>query len=107
MDCGDFRGLVSVGDGSNSLLAFVWMDRNWRYFISMTSSLENGVPYTRERWRQADTTTPDAPPKRVKLKIPQPKSAEIYYSTCTLIDRHNRARQDDLMLEQKLGTNDW
>ena len=107
VDRGDFRGLVSVGDGSNSLLAFVWMDRDRRYFISTTSSLANGVPYSRERWRQVDVTTPNAPPERVELTIPQPKAAEIYYSTCASIDQHNRARQDDLMLERKLGTHDW
>ena len=54
-----------------------------------------------------DVTNPDAPPERVELTIPQPKAAEIYYSTCASIDQHNRARQDDLMLERKLGTPDW
>ena len=49
VDRGDFRGLVSVGDGSNSLLDFVCMDRDRRYFILTTSSLENGFLYTRER----------------------------------------------------------
>jgi hypothetical protein len=39
--------------------------------------------------------------------VPQPKLAEIYYSCCAMIDRHNRYRQDDLMLEKKLGTMDW
>ena len=36
VDLGDFRGLVSVGDGRSSLLAFVWMDCDWRYFILKT-----------------------------------------------------------------------
>ena len=52
-------------------------------------------------------TTPDVPPEQVKITIPQPKAAEIYYSTCASIDQHNRARQDDLILERKLGTHDW
>ena len=91
VDHDDFRGLVSVGYGRNSLLAFFWMDRDRCYFISTTSSLENGVPYTRERWRQVDVTTSDVPPERVKLTIPQPKAAEIYYSTCASIDHHNCA----------------
>ena len=67
---GYFGVLVPVGDGSNSLLDFFWMDHDRRYFISTTSSLENGVPYTRESWRQVDLTTPDAPPERVELTIP-------------------------------------
>ena len=107
VDRGDFRGLVSVGDGSNSLLASVWMDRDWCHFILTTSSLANEVPYTRERWRQVDTTTPDAPTERVELTIPQPKAAEIYYSMCASIDQHNHDQQDDLMLERKLGTHEW
>jgi len=37
----------------------------------------------------------------------QPEVAEIYYSCCAQIDRHNRCRQDDLRLEHKLGTHDW
>jgi hypothetical protein len=41
------------------------------------------------------------------LTEPQPKAAEINYSPCAMIDRHNRCRQDDLMLEKKLGTMDW
>ena len=49
VDRGDFRGLVSVGSGINSLFAFVCMDRDRRYFILTTSSLENGFLYTRER----------------------------------------------------------
>ena len=49
VDHGDFRGLVSVGDGSNSLLDFDWMDRDRRYFILTTLSMANVVPYTRER----------------------------------------------------------
>jgi hypothetical protein len=31
----------------------------------------------------------------------------MYYSTRAQIDRHNRCRQDDLMLERKIGTQHW
>ena len=48
-DRGGFRGLVSVGDGSNLLLAFFWMDRDRRYLILTTTYLADWVPYTRER----------------------------------------------------------
>jgi hypothetical protein len=40
-------------------------------------------------------------PHHVELFVPQPKSAEVLYSTCGLI------RQDTLMLERKVGTHDW
>ena len=52
-------------------------------------------------------TTANADATRVELTIPQPLACEIYYDTCAQIDRHNRMRQDDLMLERKLGTMDW
>jgi hypothetical protein len=39
--------------------------------------------------------------------IAQPKIAEIYYTTCAAIDKHNRLRQDDLRMEKKIETKDW
>ena len=49
----------------------------------------------------------NAEPERVELDIPQPAAAEVYYTTCSQIDQHNRCRQDDLNIEKKLGTHDW
>lgn len=104
---GDRCGLIAKDpDGIPKMLAFVWMDRNRRYFIANTSSLQEGAPYSRIRWRQVDTMA-NADASRVELTIPQPIACEIYYDTCAGIDRHNRMRQDDLMLERKLGTVDW
>jgi hypothetical protein len=106
-DRGDHRGVVSKGiDGQPSLLAFVWLDRNRRYFIATGSSLLAGATYSRDRWRQVDDE-PGAPLDRVELFVPQPEAAEVYYSTCGLIDQHNRSRQDTLMLERKVKTHDW
>jgi hypothetical protein len=39
--------------------------------------------------------------------VPQPKAAEIYYSTCGKIDQHNRDRQATLGLEHRIKTHDW
>lgn len=39
--------------------------------------------------------------------VPQPEACEIYYSCNGMIDRHNRCRKDDLMLEHKMRTSDW
>ena len=106
-DRGDRKGLVTRGDGGQpSLLAFVWMDRQRRYFISTASSLDAGAPYSRLRWRQVDES-PNAEPTRVELTVPQSKAAEIYYDACAMVDRHNRHRQDTLGLEVKLGTHNW
>jgi hypothetical protein len=88
------------------LLAFVWMDRDRRYFIASGGSLSEGKPYVRHRWRQVDDL-PNASPERVELTVHQPKAAELYYSCCGKVDQHNRDRQDTLCIERKLKTHDW
>jgi Transposase IS4 len=104
---GESRGLVSKNcAGKPEFLAFVWMDREGRYFISTASSLEPGLPYSRMRGRQSDDA-PDADPTLTELLVSQPAAAEVYYDTCAQIERHNRCRQDDLMLERKLVTSSW
>ena len=108
-DRGDRKGLVTRGrrdEQQPTLLAFVWMDRQRRYFISTASSLDAGAPYTRMQWRQVDEA-PNAEPTRVELTVPQPKAAEIYYDACAMVDRHNRHRQNTLGLEVKLATHNW
>ena len=107
-DRGDFRGVITLHpNGAPSRLAFVWMDRDRRYFISNTSSLAEGAPYIRERWRQVAEVETNEEPQMTELTIPMPKAAEVYYSACGMIDRHNRSRQDNLQLERKLGTKEW
>jgi len=104
---GEFKGLVTkAADGTCSMLAFVWMDRDRRYFIANASSLEEGEIYVWQCWCQVNQEA-NAAPTRVQLNIRQPKAAEIYYQACAMIDRHNRCRQDDLCLERKLVTHKW
>jgi hypothetical protein len=104
---GDRRGLIAKDeDGTPSMLAFCWMDRDRRYFITSASSLQPGRAYSRTRWQQVSEVR-NAEPERVNLQIPQPEAAELYFSACGMIDRHNCCRQDDLQLEKKLGTLDW
>ena len=89
---GDFLALKRVpadNESKPALGAFVWMDRERRYFISSAGSLEDGTPYIRNRWRQVNQT-PNAAPEQVTFSIKQPKIAELYYSTCAAIDKHNR-----------------
>ena len=61
--------------------AFVWMDWNRRYFIFTGGSMEKGRPYTRTRQSQEDPAS-DADPNMFELAIPQPITAELYYSAC-------------------------
>jgi Transposase IS4 len=79
---GDRHGIIHTDPESGTqLLAFVWVDRDRRYFISTCSSLANGAPCERKRWRQVDKT-PNAAPTCVDITIAQPEAAAIYYSVC-------------------------
>jgi hypothetical protein len=105
-DRGERRGVISEDDdGDPIMMAFVWVDRDRRYFITTCSSLEEGRPYVRHRWRQIAEGDADA--ERVELVVPTPKCCEIYYDTCAAIDQNNRHRQDTLKLERKVETKDW
>jgi hypothetical protein len=105
---GDRAGVMAKDETSENpeLLAFVWRDRDRRYFIASGSSMAEGTPVSRDRWRQLvkDRTTP---PEKVTIRIPQPQAAELYYEVCGKIDNHNRDRQATLGLERKLKTHDW
>ena len=99
---GDRHGVITRDEATGcQLLAFVWCDRDRRYFISTCSSLASGSVIERTRWRQIDKT-PNADPTRAEIKIEQPKACETYYSACSMIDRHNRSRQSTLMIEKKV-----
>ena len=63
---GDYKGVLNI-DPTNgyTLLAFVWVDRERRYFISNCCSLAQGSPYTRIRWRQVDEVATQMEPDRL------------------------------------------
>ena len=104
---GDYKGLVARGtDGQPTMLSFVWMDRDHRYFIASVSSLDSGIPYSQNRWRQVSLEF-NALPENVELTILQPKAMEVHYRTCSVIDQHNRHHQDNLKTEKKLETKKW
>jgi hypothetical protein len=105
---GDREGLVHKDPetGIPDMLAFVWLDRERRFFVASASSLTEGDPYSRRRWRQVDKT-PNAKPEKTELEIPVPKAAEIYYSCCAKVDQHNRDRQDTLGIENTLRMHEW
>jgi hypothetical protein len=99
---GDWKSYVHRRDGKIAAMAVVWVDRERRYFISTASSVVEGAVYCSKRWRQLKGGA-----QRVTVEVKQPRVAELYYSSCSMIDRHNRCRQDDLMLERKCQTYDW
>ena len=92
--------------GATDMLAFVWVDRERRYFVCNGAGLEGAPPIYRSRWRQVDET-PDADSETVQLEIEQPAACNVYYSVCGKIDQVNRQRQDDLEIERLLRTHNW
>ena len=44
-------GVVLKSNEVPTMMAYVWMDRDRRYFISAASSLEDGKDYSRIQWR--------------------------------------------------------
>ena len=72
----------------------------------LSSSLDEGPPCERKRWRQVDQS-PNAAPACVDVVVPQPQACNIYYSGCGRIDQHNRLRQASLQLEKKIKTLLW
>ena len=104
---GDHKALLHTDpESGNALLAYVWADRDRRYFISTCSSCTPGRQIQRKRWRQRDPT-PNADPEVEQVLINQPEAGEIYYSGCGKIDEHNRVRQEFVDLEKKIKTMDW
>ena len=85
---------------------FVWMDRNRQSFIFTGLSMDKGGLYTRMRWRKYGPD-PNSNPNMVDLTIPQPITAELYYSACGQIYSHNRCRQESLDIGNRLSTKDW
>ena len=105
---GSRLGVLTNDEPSNTqLCAFVWLDRERRYFISTSSSLAEGAPCRRIRYRQEDDVESNAEPIRKEITIKQPKAVEEYYLGNDKIDQHNRIRQSGLMFERKILTRDW
>jgi hypothetical protein len=105
---GNRFGLVSRGvSGLPNYLAFVFVNRDRRYFIATAKSLATGAAISRYRWRQVLHIDSNKEPERQGIEIPQPEAAEVYYSCCARVDQHNRDRCDTLGLERKFETNNW
>ena len=82
---GDYKGLVARGtDGQPTMLLFVWMDWDHRYFITSASLLDSGIPYSWNRWCQVSLEL-DALPENVELTIPQPKVTEVITEPAVLL----------------------
>ena len=92
--------------GEKTRIAFVWLDRERRYFIATGSSLKEGTPYERTRLWQV-SQEPNAEPEHITFQIKQPKAAEKYYNAAGKIDYSNKIRQHEFQMERKLQTKCW
>jgi Transposase IS4 len=105
---GDRRALLSrMPNDPCTLMAYCWIDRDRRYFISTCSSMAPGNPCIRWRWTQVAVTSTGLLPIYQEVIVQQPQSTEIYYNSCARIDQHNKYRQVELMLERKVKTKEW
>lgn len=68
------------------MAAIVCIDQSCRYIISNSSSIELCSPYIRSRWR----AFVDGEFQLVTLPVVKPKFSNLYYSTDSRIDLHNR-----------------
>ena len=104
-------GVVLKSNGAPTMMAYVWMDHDRRYFISAASSLQDGKYYSRICWRQPDLPEEEfggvnnEEAERQELTVSQPKYYEIYYKTCAAIDLNNLHRQDTLKVEGRVQMN--
>ena len=106
---GDHIAYYHEGDGTMDdlcLLAMSWVDRKQRSFISSTSNLHQALPIVQCHLCQVNKT-PNAPLELVNLEIPQTNMWALYYNHCSMIERHNQMRQDDLGIERKFVTKSW
>jgi hypothetical protein len=55
-DCGKHHVVIhKADDGVVAMAAFVWVDRERKYFVSNKSSLQPGNIIERQQWRQLDS----------------------------------------------------
>ena len=101
---GQRKGVVLKTYGIAHMMVYACMDRDRRYFISTASSLSDGCPCSRVRWRQQERDDEhfgqvnNEEAVHEELVVLQPKCLDIYYDTCAAIDQHNRHRQDTLCI---------
>lgn len=94
--------LLLTADGVTDLMAVLWVACERQCFIFSASTTLPGDPCERVRWRQVETEA-----ERMAFFVPFPQVAEVEYNCFSIIDRHNRCRQDDFQFEHKLATHDW
>ena len=88
-----YKGLyagLSTTINHKLLFLFVWADCNCRYFVLLCLLMAQGTPSSCVRWRGFLDNKERRTAERVRVQIPLPKAAEIYFEGCGKINKHNR-----------------
>ena len=102
---GQYTGMTTVIDGTTHM-AYVWSDRDRRYFISTVGSMAQGQPYRRIRWTEVGDADGNRMAERLLIEVPMPRASEIYFDACGMIDSHNRIREMS-GIDRHIRTNNW
>jgi hypothetical protein len=98
---GDWFGLVNKNeDQVPEYLAYVWIDRDRRYFMATTSSLAMGDQVVRD-WLHQLVKDKETPPERTEINLTQPRATQLYNECAAKIDQHNRDCQATMGLKKR------
>ena len=91
---GQYVGMATNAENM-TIMSWVWLDRNWRHSVAMAGNLTQGNPIIRGWVREVGDAQDlmERKAEHVRIEIPQPKSAEMYYKANGKIDKHNRTRE--------------
>ena len=102
---GQYVGMTTTVDNA-TIMAYVWSDRDRRFFVSTAGSMEEGAPYERIRWREVGDEGGERKAERVHVAVPMPKATEKYFDAANMIDHHNRIHEE-CGIDKRFRTNDW
>ena len=87
-------------------MAYVWSDRDRRYFIASAGSMAKGKSQERICWREVGNEDGERMAARVHIELPMPKASQIYFEGCGAIDQHNQTREM-VGIDKRFRTTDW
>ena len=102
---GQYTGMATCIDNA-TLMAYVWSDRNRRYFIATAGSMAQGQPYQRIRWTEIGDEDGERLAERLIIRVPMPRASQLYFDACGMIDSHNRIREI-CGIEKRVRTHEW
>ena len=102
---GQYTGMSTCIDNA-TIMAFVWSDRNRRYFIATAGSMAQGQPHQRIRWTEIGDEDGERLAERLIITVPMPRASQLYFDACGMIDSHNRLCELS-GIEKRVRTQNW